>query len=131
MKNYSIFDKIKRVKTVSLILSLTSPGYSRCEKCGLPWNFCKHKTVPYNNTCSTFATCDYCLDNSKLEQLKIYYTRVYRQQEKSLQSYGHAMDHTLKEMLDAVENEYYKGLPNSQKIKDIRKTKLNKIFYYE
>lgn len=131
MKNYSVFDKIKRIKPISSILSLISPGFSKCEKCGLTWNFCNSKSVYYSINGSTFATCDYCWDHSTIEQLKIYYTRVYRMQERSSLSYGFKMDHSLKEMLDAVEEEYYKNFSDVDKMKDIRKTKLNNILKNE
>lgn len=127
MKTYSVFDKIKRIKPISSVLSLISPGYSRCEKCGLTWNFCEHKVVKYSNTNGTFATCDYCWDHSTLEQLKMYYTRAYRMQERSSLSCGYNMDHTLQELLDAVEKEYYKDFSESEKNRHIRKRKFNKI----
>lgn len=131
MKNYSVFDKIKRIKPISSILSLISPGFSNCEKCGLTWNFCESKTVYYNIHSGTFATCDYCWDHSTLEQLKIYYTRVYRKQERSSLLCGFKMDHSLKELLDSVEEEYYKNFSYADKMKDIRKTKINNILRNE
>lgn len=127
MKTYSVFDKVKRIKPISSILSATSPGYSRCEKCGLTWNFCEEKSVSYDRDYGTFATCDYCWDHSTLEQLKMYYTRVYRMQERSSLSCGYNMNHTLQELLDAVEKEYYKDFSESEKIKHIRNRKFNKI----
>ena len=78
MKTYFVFDKIKRFKPISYILSSISTGYSKCEKCGLTWNFCKPKSVNYSKNRGSFATCDYCWNHSTLEQLKIYYTRIYR-----------------------------------------------------
>ena len=38
-----LLNKIKRLKVVSFFFRLISPGFGRCEKCGLPWNHCKEK----------------------------------------------------------------------------------------
>jgi len=126
MKNYSVFDKIKRIKPISIILSLLSPGFGKCEKCGLTWNFCNYKVVNYSDSGGTFATCDYCWDHSTLEQLKIYYTKTYNKQRISCDAHIYTMDHSLKELLDAVENEYFKN-SEEKRIRYNRKIKMNKI----
>jgi hypothetical protein len=101
-------DKFKRTKVVSSILRSLNLGYSHCEKCGLPWNHCKNKTVMYTDYCGIFATCDVCWDNSSLEEIKKYYTQVYNGHKRSSLQHGYEMDYTLDQLLDCVKMEYYK-----------------------
>lgn len=124
---YNIADKIKRIKPIPFLFRLISPGYSSCEKCGLPWNVCNSKTVYYNSSSGTFPTCDYCFEHSTLEQLKGYYTKTYNYQKKSAFRYGYQLDHTLNDLLDALEKEYYKDLTESEILVIKRKEKINKI----
>lgn len=90
------------------ILRYLNPNYSHCSKCGLPWNWCRGKSVMYNSTSGTFATCNYCWDNSTLIELKKYYTETYKMQERSLEDSGFSMNHTLEHLLKCVEDEYHK-----------------------
>jgi len=101
-------DKIKRIAIISFFLKIISPGFSYCEKCGLPWSFCNPKTVYYTNSRGTFATCDVCWDNSTLEELQRYYTIVYNHQKRSSIQSGYEMDHTLEHLLECVKEQYYK-----------------------
>ena len=84
------------------ILRFYNPHLSYCSKCKLPWNWCNSKSVMYSKHSGTFATCDYCWDNSTLEELKKYYTEVYKMQEKQA-----SLDHTLEHLLKSVEKEFY------------------------
>lgn len=120
-------EKLIRVKPLPFLFRLISPGYSSCEKCGLPWNVCDSKTVYYNPTSGTFPTCDYCFEHSTLEQLKGYYTKTYNNQNKSALEYGYQLNHTLNDLLDALEKEYYKDLTESEILVIKRKEKINKI----
>lgn len=88
------------------VLRFFNPNYSSCEKCGLPWNWCESKAVKHNNNKGTFATCDYCWDNSTLEELKSCYTKTYLMQKKSLAGSGYDMGHSLEHLLRCVEDEY-------------------------
>jgi len=108
----SIVNKIKRFKLVSFLFRIISPGYSTCDCCGLPWKYCIPKSVPTSYGSATFATCQYCWDNSTLNELKIYYTDTYHMQKNSLYNTKYSMGHTLKQLLDSVEIEY-----NNEKLK--------------
>jgi len=108
MKTNKILQSIKRSFGIPKLLRLFSPGFSHCKKCGLPWNFCKEKTVWYSDSSGTFATCDVCWDNSTLNELQCYYAAVYTRQKISLYSTDYEMDHTCKHLLDCVEKEYNK-----------------------
>lgn len=88
------------------VLRYLNPNYSYCSKCGLPWNWCKSKSVMYNSHSETFATCQYCWDNSTAEELKQYYTETYRMQQRSLLGTQYRMEHTLEHLLKCVEAEY-------------------------
>lgn len=88
------------------VLRYLNPNYSYCSKCGLPWNWCKSKSVMYNSHSGTFATCQYCWDNSTVEELKQYYTETYRMQQRSLLGTQYRMEHTLEHLLKCVEAEY-------------------------
>lgn len=90
------------------VLQLLNPTYSTCGKCKIPWNWCTSKTVMYNSHSGTFATCQHCWDNSSLEELKGYYTKVYRMQQKSLIGTTYTIEHTLEHLLGCVEEEYIK-----------------------
>lgn len=90
------------------ILRFFSPNYSYCEKCGLPWNWCKRKTVKYSEDSGTFATCDVCWNESTLQELKQYYTNVYRKQVRSLYGTDYKIGHTLEHLLKCVEAEYFR-----------------------
>ena len=98
----------KRTKLVSSILRLINPGYSYCEKCGLPWNHCQNKTVRIHECQGTFSTCDVCWNNSTLEELKGYYTKVYLEQKMLAIRHGYEMEHSLEHLLNCVEAEYLK-----------------------
>jgi len=91
---------------MSRVLRYLNPNYSYCSKCGLPWNWCKSKTVMYSETRGTFATCKHCWDNSTLEELKQYYAETYRMQQRSLIGTKYKMEHTLEHLLKCVEAEY-------------------------
>lgn len=88
------------------VLRYLHPNFSYCSKCGLPWNWCKSKTVMHSKDSGTFATCQYCWDNSTLVELKQYYTHTYRKQQRSLFGTEHKMEHTLEHLLKCVEIEY-------------------------
>jgi len=88
------------------VLRFLNPSYSYCAKCGLPWNWCKSKSIMTSEYKGTFATCDICWDNSTLPELKQYYTNVYRMQVKSLFGTNYKIDHTLEHLLQCVEIEY-------------------------
>lgn len=90
------------------ILRYFNPGFSSCKKCGLPWNFCRNKTVYTDTNSGTFATCDVCWENSTLDELKKYYTDVYINQYKGSVFFGFEMEHTLEHLLNCVEEEYSK-----------------------
>jgi hypothetical protein len=96
------------------ILRALNPGYSYCEKCKMPWNHVKSKSVRWSETNATFATCQECWDNSTLEELKEYYTDVYCKQRTSLiecnmkRGENYKMEHTLEHLLKCVEKEYFK-----------------------
>lgn len=89
-------------------LRVINPGYSYCEKCGLPWNWCKSKIVDTSKNSGTFATCDICWNNSTLQQLKQYYTNVYKKQCAGIYGTDYTMGHTLDHLLQCVEDEYNK-----------------------
>ena len=105
-------DKILRTAPLPAILRSLNPKFSYCSKCGLPWNCCTSKTVKTTKSAGTFATCDFCWDNSTLEELKECYTKTYKNQKKSLNEFNisggtkHKMNHTLKHLLKCVEDEY-------------------------
>ena len=107
--DFSDFPKIERFKRnpqVASILRYLNMNYSYCKKCGLPWNHCKNKSVKTSTSDGTFATCDVCWDNSTLEELKGYYTTVYKKQEMLAFGGGFEMNHTLEHLLSCVEAEY-------------------------
>jgi hypothetical protein len=101
-----ISEEMKRVPPIPEILRFYNPAYSYCEKCGLPWNFCKSKSVRVSEHTSTFATCTVCWENSTLTELQEYYTIVYGKQERSCPE--RTMPHTLEYLLKCVEDEYLK-----------------------
>lgn len=88
------------------VLRYLNPSYSYCSKCGLPWNWCRSKSVNYNDHSGTFATCDYCWENSTLEELKQYYAETYRMQQRSLIGTKYKIEHTLEHLLKCVEAEH-------------------------
>lgn len=88
------------------VLRYLNPNYSYCSKCGLPWNWCRSKSVKYNDCSFTFATCDYCWENSTLGELKQYYTETYRMQQRGIIGTEYTMGHTLAHLLKCVEAEY-------------------------
>ena len=88
------------------VLRFLNPTYSYCEKCGLPWNWCESKSVNINTYSSTFATCQYCWDNSSIEEVKQCYTKTYQKQQKSLMGTPFKMGHSLNHLLKCVEVEY-------------------------
>jgi hypothetical protein len=101
-----ILQFIKRSFGIPRLLRLISPGFSHCQKCGLPWNFCNPKAVYYSDHSGTIATCDYCWDNSTLLDVKCCYAAVYTKQKISLYGTEYTMDHTCEQLLDCVEKEY-------------------------
>ncbi len=103
-----LVEKVLRKSIIPFILRTFNPNYSYCEKCGLPWNYCKEKSVMHSSYGGTFATCDICWDNSSLLELKKYYTNVYNKQRISLYGTGYNMNHTLEHLLVCVEEEYNK-----------------------
>ena len=97
---------IKANSLVSKMFRAMYPYNSYCERCGLPWSLCNSKAVDYSEHSGTFATCDYCFEHSTLEELKTYYTNVYKMQESSLRGTSYKMDHTLEHLLKCVERDY-------------------------
>jgi hypothetical protein len=91
---------------VSAVIRFFYPKYSSCEKCGLTWNLCKSKSVQTTERDGTFATCDKCWKQSTLSELKRYYTKVYKMQERSLRFTEYKMEHSLEHLLNCVEQEY-------------------------
>ena len=89
-----------------IVLRCLNPRYSYCKKCGLPWNWCKSKSVMTSEDSGTFATCDYCWEHSTLAELKQCYTKTYRMQERLLDETQCKMKHTLEHLLKCVEGEY-------------------------
>ena len=98
--------KFYLVNIISAVLRFLNPHYSYCEKCKLPWNWCESKTVYTSSHRGTFATCQFCWDNSTLQELQLYYRDVYIRQFNSLRGTGSEMDHTLNHLLNCVEIEY-------------------------
>ena len=79
----------------------------------MPWNHCNSKSVMYSENRGSFATCDVCWNNSTLDELKIYYGKLYREQENSLVRTVYNMDHTCEHLLKCVEKEYYAHKPRT------------------
>ena len=104
MKNKN---EILRIPFVTFLLRCLYPNWSYCKKCGLPYSCCTEKSVMYSEHSGTFATCDICWDNSTLEELKIYYTIVFNNHRLSAIKSGYEMDHSLDQLLNSVEKEYY------------------------
>lgn len=90
------------------LIQAFNPNYSKCSKCKLPWNWCDHKVVMVNESTGIFATCNYCWKNSTLDELKQYYTEVYRKQVKSLIGTEWSVPYSLEHLLECVEKEYLK-----------------------
>lgn len=78
-----------------------NPNQSYCVCCGVPWDYCESKAVKTDEHSGTFATCVECWEKSTLNDLKIYYKVVYRNQTE----FG-KMPHTLHHLLNCVEVEY-------------------------
>ena len=117
----NLWNRTKRLKILVRIIRYFNPQCPFCRKCGLPWNWCKPKSVRWSERNSTSATCDICWGNSTLTQLRSYYTETYRAQEWSLLDTPYEMDHTLEHLLKCVENEYYSDKANSERQKQKRK----------
>lgn len=117
------YEKLIRIKPIPWVIRIINPKYSHCTKCGLPWNKCRLKSVSYSEKGGTFAVCRYCWERSSLKQLKLYYKKVYFKQTYEMKKYNYQMDHSLEDLLNGVEKEYY----STRSIKDIRKEKLNNI----
>lgn len=94
------------IPLLAAVIRFFYPQYSSCEKCGLPWNLCKSKSVNTSKRDGTFATCDKCWEQSTLPELKRYYTKVYMMQQRSLRFTEYEMEHTLEHLLNCVEQEY-------------------------
>lgn len=64
--NMRIIEVIKRLPIVKHVLKLIGFvfGYSKCNICGLPWNFCENKIINLNDTIGFFAQCEYCYNKS-------------------------------------------------------------------
>ena len=101
-------DKFKRLKVISFIIRLINPGFSTCGVCGLPWNFCKHKTVDYNDNTGYFATCQYCWDNSPIDIIEDVYEQMYRNHK--LTSINHNIGYNPNIMMSKVKEEYNKRI---------------------
>jgi len=71
------WNKIKRFKIFVFFLKIIAHNYGCCGICGLPWKFCKEKSVWYD-TSGYFATCNYCWDNSDLKQIKTAYRKAQK-----------------------------------------------------
>lgn len=87
---------------------------SCCKRCGKPWTVCGSRVVYTAQDAGTFATCKDCWDVSTLEELKHYYTEVYKEQEASIMGTMHTMSHTLEHLISCVENEYFKSFTVSK-----------------
>jgi len=96
---------LHKFKIIAPILRFFNRDFTYCEKCGLPFNWCDDKSVDTSEYEGTFATCQECWDNSTLEELKKYYTRVY---EKQVVCSKNNMNHSLEHLLKCVEDEFYK-----------------------
>jgi hypothetical protein len=99
---------VKRHFGIPKLLRIVSHGFSHCEKCGLPWNFCNSKVVFYSKGSGTIATCDVCWNNSTLLDIQMCYATVYTRQKISLYGTPYKMDHTCEQLLKCVEEEYNK-----------------------
>lgn len=122
-KENKYIGKIKRIKPIPFLFHIISPSFGRCKKCGLPWNFCNEKTV-YNQNGDTgiFATCDYCWEHSKLDELKQIYLKTYNNRGWFIDHYRNNTDIT-----ESVEREYYKNFSESELLAIKRKEKILKI----
>lgn len=133
-----LLNKIKRFKLVVFFFRISNLGYGRCTKCGLPWNCCKEKTVYYKPYQGTFATCQYCWDNSSLDVLKRCYSETYSDQLRGIlmmnnrMGASEKMGHSRQDLLNAVEREFNKEniKRRKQKINSLKKrTKKNRTKY--
>lgn len=70
-------------------LQRKNQGFSTCHKCGLPWNECTSKPIPYSDSGSSFALCTYCWDNSSLEERLHHYKDLWLQHKNR---WGHETD---------------------------------------
>lgn len=113
-------DKFKRLKLISFILRLISPGYSTCNVCGLPWNYCIKKVVEYSSSSGFFATCQHCWDNSPIDIIEDAYEQMYRNHK--LTSINHNIGYDPNIMMSKVKEEYNKRilLNRINKIKNIK-----------
>lgn len=61
-----IIEIIKRLSLVKHVLQSIGfvLGYSKCNICGLPWNFYKDKSIKLNDARGFFAQCKYCYNKS-------------------------------------------------------------------
>ena len=109
-----MWSKIKRFKISVLFFRFISPGYSRCELCGLPWKYCKDKSIyPEGIGSGFFATCQYCWDNSDLERInKAYKDSFYM-------SWRGYVD--LSKLFIAIEKEYHSEKRRKKKINTLLK----------
>ena len=124
-------ERIKRIQPIPLLLNMFSPGYSKCGKCGLSWKYCEDKSIPIGKGTFIFATCDYCWDRSSLDELKIYYTKLYNRQVSDSLGLNSNLRYTLRyglnELLLAVEKEYYSKYTDNELLLIKRKEKIKKI----
>lgn len=97
---------LKKLK--STILRVLNPDFGCCQRCKMPWRFCEIKSVYTIDNKSTFATCRECWDSSSLEDLKIYYSKVYDMQHKSGTEHGYGLDYSKEHLLKQLEIEFNK-----------------------
>lgn len=121
-KYQHFINKLKRLKIVVFIIRIYNLRYSRCHRCGLPWNNCEHKSINTDSFSGSFATCQYCWDTSTLDEIEKCYIELYNEQEQSLFDM-YNMSHTLEHLLDCVRKEYVRTRGELT----IRKEKIEKL----
>ncbi len=50
------------VRLASFIARATAPGYSHCQKCGMPWKYVEGHSTIYESGSGTFSLCEKCWD---------------------------------------------------------------------
>jgi hypothetical protein len=70
-------EKEKREWLNVLRLQKLNLNFSKCSRCGLPWNECESKSIKTSETTGVFAMCTYCWDQSDLEERLHHFKTVW------------------------------------------------------
>lgn len=103
----NLVENEKRIPKNVLIYQGMFKSESTCGKCNLPWSVCRpDHAITLGNGFGVFAMCQHCWEDSTLEEIKVYYSLVFKLHQLEYAKIDRECEWTLEQWMQCVEKDY-------------------------